>query len=108
LAATEIFNSTTGDRATYPNIVVYITNNWVSDNTTATWLAAKALRERGTQILVISVGDGWNLAELQAIASFPTDVNILLLSSYVNLTNPQLVQNVSNTLCRGIVLLISN
>jgi len=49
-----MFQAANGDRASYPNFLVIMTDG-MSDNSTQTWIEAMAARSTGMTILAVSI-----------------------------------------------------
>ncbi len=86
-----------GDRPDVPNYLVLLTDGRANEPTDA-WTEAIAVREAGINVLVVGIGSGVDVMELQGFASEPVERNVLTARDFRSL-DEELRQSVYNAVC---------
>ncbi|XP_076455145.1 uncharacterized protein LOC143289845 [Babylonia areolata] len=80
LARTTLYDGIRGARENVKKVAVLVTDG-MSNSRPSTERAAKLLKDEGTTVFAIGVG-GYNLAELQAVASYPICSHVFTMDSF--------------------------
>ena len=85
-----------GDRSNALNLCIVLTDGESSDPT-ATMREARALKAAGVHVMSVAIGNWLNIYELQAIASYPVDRNLIRVNNFDALNN--IVFTIKDAVC---------
>ena len=94
-----MFFAENGDRPDVPDAAILITQGASSLDQASTVPAAILARNLGIYLIVVGVGGMYNLPEMYAIASLPTNETVLTVSSWKLL--PNITDQLLDDICPG-------
>jgi len=94
-----MFTSGRGDRSDKPNIAVVITDG-ASSNKDDTIKQVQEAKSRGIHFIVVSIGSWIDIEELQGMASYPHENNLMQVDNVDSLTS--ILSNMQSFICNNV------